>query len=324
MKETKSKWGLIWFFKTYEEIIMMNLKVLFLPVCFLYCFSVMAEAVSQPPSVITEKEATPITSPLDSQPPSVITGKEEPTASKDNSTAVEETRNVDVTDQTMPSSFLRPAESNIYSEKLESNRFLEVGLEYPITSFGVNLKYLLTDSVYARLGVGFMYEFFLKSFEKVADSFGYLSEEEAKLLSDTLKNSMYVDLRLAWAPYLKSEGGGPYLELGFSHSRFGKGELKGLTLSQVLDDDSFETTKYLVRTNTYNANFHAGYQIPFEKMKLNFEIGLIKILQTELLDETSPTDPQTLSESQQKTFQDFLETKGWIFPTFSGWISFAF
>ena len=259
-----------------------------------------------------------------SKSPSVTTTKEERTAFKDNSETVTEKRNVDNIDQTMTASFLSPVESNIYSEGLTSNRFLEVGLEYPI-NFGANLRYLLTDSVYVRFGVGFMYQFFLESFEKIADSFGYLNEEEAKLLSDTLKNSMYVDFRLAWAPYLKSEGGGPYLELGFSHSRFGKGELKGITLSKVLEDDSFdETAKYLARTNTYNANFHVGYQIPFEKVKLNFEIGLIKILHTELLDETSPTDPKALSESQQKTFQDFLETKGWIFPTFSGWISFAF
>ena len=73
-----------------------------------------------------------------------------------------------------------------YSEKTVSNRFLEFGLEYP-TSFGVNLRYLLTESVYARFGLGFMSEFFLNSFEKIADTFGYLSEEEAKLLSDTLK-----------------------------------------------------------------------------------------------------------------------------------------
>ena len=67
-----------------------------------------------------------------------------------------------------------------------------------------------------------------------------------------------------------------------------------------------------------------GYQIPFEKMKLNFEIGLIKIFYTELLKETSIDFPELLSDSQQKDFQNFLETKGWIFPTFSGWISFAF
>lgn len=212
---------------------------------------------------------------------------------------------------------------NSFSNNLSFNRFIELGLEYP-ASFGLNLRYLLTDNVYARLGVGFMSEFFLKSFENIADSFGYLNQEEAKLLSDTLKNSIYLDFRLAWAPYLKSDGGGPYLEIGLSHSRYGKGELNGKNLSHALDDDSFESGRYSAKTNTYNANFHVGYQIPFEKLNLNFEIGLIKIFQTEMLEVNSPNAPNKLSDKQKESFQNFLETKGWIFPTFSGWISFAF
>ena len=224
-------------------------------------------------------------------------------------------------DQTEQSKLFNIAEKEPAS-KGDSKTDTEFGLEYP-TSFGLNLRYLLTDSVYVRFGLGFMSEFFLESFEKIADSFGYLKEEEAKLLSDTLQNSMYMDFRLAWAPYLKSQGGGPYLELGFSHSLFGKGELNSVNLSHVLDDNSFGVEKYSAKTNTYNANFHVGYQIPFEKMKLNFEIGLIKILYTELLDVTSKTAPNTFSDSQKKKFQAFLKKKGWI-PTFSSWISFAF
>ena len=281
---------------------MKNLKVLFLSVCFLYVFTAMAEESSvASKAVLAETQQEEVVGNLEVFP---------------------EKRNVNTTEHTTD---LILSPSNAYSDSLTSNRFLEFGLEYP-TSFGANLKYLLTDSVYARFGLGVMSEFFLDSFEKIADSFGYLNQEEAKLLSDTLKNSLYLDFRLAWAPYLRSEGGGPYLELGLFHSRYGKGELRGINLSQVLDDDSFETAKYLARTNTYNASFHVGYQIPFEKMKLNFEIGLIKIFHAELLDEApSPaSSAKVFSESQQRAFQDFLETKGWIFPTFSGWISFAF
>ena len=225
-------------------------------------------------------------------------------------------------DQTATELLASPVE-NSFSSLSNFNRFIELGLEYP-ASFGLNLRYLLTDSVYARLGIGFMSEFFLESFEKIADSFGYLNEEEAKLLSDTLKNSLYLDIRLAWAPYLKSDGGGPYLELGLSHSRYGKGELNGMNLSRALDDDSFESGRYSAKTNTYNANFHVGYQIPFEKINLNFEIGLIKIFRTQMLDVNTPNAPNSLSDKQKETFQSFLETRGWIFPTFSGWISFAF
>ena len=225
-------------------------------------------------------------------------------------------------DQTTTELMANPVE-NSFSSMSNSKRFIELGLEYP-ASFGLNLRYLLTDSVYARLGFGFMSEFFLETFERIADTFGHLNEEEAQLLSDTLKNSLYLDVRLAWAPYLKSDGGGPYLELGLSHSRYGKGELSGINLNKALEDDSFESGRYSAKTNTYNANFHVGYQIPFEKLNLNFEIGVIKIFQTQLLEVNAPNAPKKLSDKQKETFQSFLETKGWIFPTFSGWISFAF
>ena len=285
---------------------MRNLKLFFLPFYFLCC-------------VATAKENSNLASPSKAQAESFnIT--EKGTAFKDDTKTVTEVRDVNVVNQAGEEILLGSVSS---SEELKPNRFLEFGLEYP-TSFGINLRYLLTDSVYVRFGLGFMSEFFLESFEKIADSFGYLKEEEARLLSDTLQNSMYMDFRLAWAPYLKSKGGGPYLEFGLSHSLFGKGELDGVNLSRVLDDNSFGVEKYSAKTNTYNANFHVGYQIPFEKVKLNFEIGLIKILYTELLDETSLTAPKTFSDSQKKKFQAFLKKKGWIFPTFSGWISFAF
>ena len=204
------------------------------------------------------------------------------------------------------------------------NRFLEFGLEYPI-NFGLHLKYLLSDSFYFRLGLGFMHGFFLDSFEKLSPSFGWLNEEEAKLISDTFENSMYIDFRLAWSPYFKESGGGPYLELGLSRMLYGKGKLKGINLSKVISDSNFEeSTSYLAKTNTYNATFHIGYQIPLEKLKLNIEVGLIKILTTNIISEPSLTVEKLFDEKQENSFKKFLQNKGWIFPTVSGWISFAF
>ena len=205
-----------------------------------------------------------------------------------------------------------------------SNRFLELGLEYPI-NFGIHLKYLFSSSAYARLGLGFMPSFFLDSFQKLSPSFGYLNEEEAKLISDTFQNSMYIDFRLAWSPYVKESGGGPYLEVGLSRILYGKGELKGSHLSKVITDNSFdELASYSAKTNTYNATAHIGYQIPFEKVKLNIEVGLIKILHTDILSETSSVASKLLTEQQKQSFKNFLKKKGWIFPTISGWISFSF
>lgn len=207
---------------------------------------------------------------------------------------------------------------------VSNSRFLEFGLEYPI-NFGMHLRYLVNENIYARFGFGFMPGFFLDSFEKLSPSFGYLNEEEAALISKTFENSMYLDFRLAWSPYLKKAGGGPYLELGLSGMLYGKGELKGTDLNKVIANDSFDESKdYSAKTNTYNATVHVGYQIPFEKIKLNVEVGLIKILDSKVLSETSTRAPTALDDSQKESFKKFLKKKGWIFPTVSGWISFPF
>ena len=112
-----------------------------------------------------------------------------------------------------------------------------------------------------------------------------MKEEEASLLSDTFMNSIYLDLRLGWTPYYKETGGGPYLEVGFSNTLLGKGELKGANIAKVIRDVNFDETKnYSAKTTTYNATFHVGYSIPFENIKLNFEAGLVKILHTSIMD----------------------------------------
>lgn len=205
--------------------------------------------------------------------------------------------------------------------------FLELGLEYPM-NFGIQLKYLFYEFSYIRFGFGFMSGFFLESFEKLSSSFGYLNQYESKVLSDTFKNSMYLDFRLGWIPYFKETGGGPYIELGLSNALLGKGELKGVNLSKAINANTFdELQTYSAKTTSYNATVHIGYSIPFEKIKLNLEVGLVKILNTTFMgldDSQIAVDSESLSTDQKKIFQDFLQNRGWIFPTFSGWISFSF
>ena len=210
------------------------------------------------------------------------------------------------------------------TETSNQNRFFEFGLEYP-TNFGVHLRYPLMDGIYTHFGLGFMPEFFLNSFEQFAPSIGHFNEEEAKIISNTFKNSIYLDFRFSWVPYFKQFKGGPYLEIGASGIFFGNGELKGSTLSKVLPQTEFdELKKYSAKTNSYNATVHVGYQIPFEKVKLNIEVGLIKIIKTDILNVKTLLAPKLLSKKQKQSFQNFLEKKGWIFPTISGWISFSF
>ena len=204
---------------------------------------------------------------------------------------------------------------------------LELGLEYPM-NFGVQFKYQLYDFSYVRFGFGFMSGFFLEGFEKLSSSFGYLSKSESNLLSDTFRNSMYLDLRFGWMPYFKKMGGGPYLELGLSNTLLGKGELRGIRLRQSIPNGSYdESVTYSVKTTAYNGTFHIGYSIPFEKIKFNLEVGVIKVLHASSMnldDNQIPIGSEALSKDQEKLFQKFLEERGWIFPTVSGWISFSF
>ena len=214
------------------------------------------------------------------------------------------------------------------NSKEDSQSFLELGVEYPI-NFGLHFRYLLLEDVYARFGFGFMSEFFLESFSKVSPALGFLNKEEAEILSDTFKNSMYLDFRLGWIPYLKKTNGGPYIELGLSSSVLGKGELRGLSLNQVLPDSEFnENQTYSAKTNSYNGTLHIGYQIPLDKLKLNLELGLVKILKADMFnlskDQRELLNLSSLNSRQKENFQNFLWDKGWIFPTVSGWISFSF
>jgi len=53
-------------------------------------------------------------------------------------------------------------------------------------------------------------------------------------------------------------------------------------------------------------------------------VGLIKILTASIVSEPSLTADKLFDEKQEARFKRFLQNKGWIFPTVSGWISFAF
>ena len=218
---------------------------------------------------------------------------------------------------------IRQPSSN--DQAVERN-FFETGLEYPL-NFGLHFKYFAGPDFYTRLGFGFIPGFFLKSFESLVPSFGILREQEARLISNTLKNSLYTDLRIGWSAYAEESQGGPYLELGLSGIFYGNGNLRGSSLNQALNLSSFEESKtYSIKTRSFNGSVHIGYQIPFEKINLNIELGLIKILYADLLQETggAVSGSYNLTTEQKNIFKTFLKKKGWIFPTISGWVSFPF
>ena len=203
---------------------------------------------------------------------------------------------------------------------------VELGLEYPL-SFGVHGKFHINDSIYTRLGAGFTSELLVTAFAKIAPSLGYLSRQEANLISDVVKNSVLGALRLGWMPYTKKFGG-PYMELGLLYLAFGQGETSGTVLNAAIETDLSQTgsNRYSVRSDILNGTFHIGYQIPIEEnIHLNLELGVLKILYVGLKTNKAPASGVVaLPEEQHKKFKSFLVDKGWIFPTLSAWLGFSF
>ena len=204
------------------------------------------------------------------------------------------------------------------------NHSVEVGVELPL-NFGAHGSVRLTDTTYVRLGVGQVYEKFLGAFSTVAPHFGYISEDEAHLIVDVLKNSWYLDARMGWMPYATLHKGGPYIELGISSMLFGKGETDADTLGETLGvgaADDIEA-RYSVKSDVYNATFHLGYQIPFAKnLRLNVGVGIVKIFHVDAVKsadaiESDSLELTPLKEEEYKKLRKLLIEKGWIFPTVS-------
>ena len=200
---------------------------------------------------------------------------------------------------------------------------VEVGVEYPI-NFGLHVKTRINGDFYTRVGFGFVTEFFLGSFSKLAPNLGYLNQQEADLISDVLKNSLYGEVRVGWSPYYEKHAGGPYIELGVSGMFLGKGETSGFTLSKAIEVGDESQSHYSVKSNTYNTNLHIGYQIPIEKhIHMHIEIGVLKIFRADSVSQETP-GVKVLPEESQGELENFLIDKGWIFPTGSVWFGFAF
>ena len=225
--------------------------------------------------------------------------------------------------QTTPVSLSEIGRSSRFTNYVSGNS-VEIGIEYPL-NFGVHLKSRINGDFYLRFGSGFVTEFFLGSFAKLAPNLGYVNEHEALLISEAFKNSLYGDLRLGWSPYYKKHAGGPYIEVGASGFFFGKGEVSGFTFGKAINTDGeLSDSKYSTRPKSYAANLHLGYQIPIEKhININIEVGAIKIFDIKLNPTTSP-NAAALPEKYHQEFIDFIIQKGWIFPTFSAWVAFSF
>ena len=200
---------------------------------------------------------------------------------------------------------------------------IELGAEYPI-NFGVHFTSRANGDFYARFGFGFVTEFFLGGFSKLAPNFSYLNRQEADLISDVVKNSLYSDVRIGWSPYYEKHASGPYLELGVTGMFFGRGRTSGLTLSKALSFGDESKLDYSIKSNIYSASFHVGYQISMEKhVNVHFELGALKVFKVHFMD-TGKDSATAISSEIQHKFRNFMLKKGWIFPTGSIWFGFSF
>ena len=210
-------------------------------------------------------------------------------------------------------------------------RGVELGLELPL-SLGVHSLFQVNDLFHTRFGAGFVSEYFLTSFQKLSSAYGYLSSPETQLISNLLKNSFFFDMRLGFKPYGSQVAGGPYVEAGVSAMLYGGGLFKnpsynpisGFDINTTLGVGDILVENYYIKSNVYNATFYLGYQIPFEeRLRLNFEVGLLKILKAQITSHKSKITKQSITEEGKTKLQEFLIKNGWVAPTFSVRISFV-
>ena len=199
----------------------------------------------------------------------------------------------------------------------------EVGLEYPL-SVGAHVRFYFNDQMYTRIGVGFTSGLLTSGFSRIAPAFDYLSRDEARLIGDVIKNSLFGSFRFGWIP---KKTGGPYAEIGIMALAFGKGETSGSVLNSVVETSLSEAGKnrYSVRSNVLNGSFHAGYQIPIEKhIHLNIEAGVLRVIAVEWKGSNGSSAADPLPEEHVDGFTGFLLKKGWIVPTIALWLGFSF
>ena len=211
-------------------------------------------------------------------------------------------------------------------------RSIEVGLEFPL-NIGIHGRFRWNRAFYTRTGVGFVSEYFLGTFSRLAPKLGYVNQYESDLIADVIKNSLYLDFRVGYFPYSYfGNEGGPYVEVGASGMLFGggffddeeKGGTSGFTLNEAIGVGD-AVRNYYIKSNVYNVTFHVGYQIPFEDhLRLNLDLGVVKIVYAKVGSQTSELGESLTDEEDKKKLQKFLLKKGWIFPTLSIWLSFKF
>ena len=189
-----------------------------------------------------------------------------------------------------------------YREPFELN----VGSELPFYT-GVQFRYNITEQYYSKLSAGFAMQFFMQSYQKILENFGYT--KDTSLVMETLFNSFISDIRIGWALNVNE---GFFVELGYYLMVWGKGEINQRFIDDVLEINS---NNVLSSNGIYAHILHhgpilsIGYKIILiDKLSLSLTVSGYKPLFSHTKLEYI-TDSPPVVESDTDTVSDQLENQ---------------
>lgn len=168
----------------------------------------------------------------------------------------------------------------------------DAGFELPM-ALTAKLNFHFHPAFYASGGVGFAPEFI-----QSAGQFLYLGPDNdlKTVISDSIANSIYVDLRFGWRPSRKA---GYYIEAGYSYLVNGGQATDIDAVEEVMDFQNIFTgiqqTGLDVEANVHSLTVHGGYKWRVHpRIHVIVEGGLIKPIaaETSALFDNVPTSTQ--------------------------------
>ncbi len=189
-----------------------------------------------------------------------------------------------------------------YREPFELN----VGSELPLYT-GVQFRYNITEQYYSKLSAGFAMQFFMQSYQKILENFGYTKNTTAVM--EALFNSFVSDIRIGWAFNVNK---GFFVELGYNLMVWGKGKINQGFIDSVLEinsDNVLSSDAIYAHVLHHGPVLSIGYKIILiDKLSLSLAVSGYKPLfshtKLEYVIDSSP-----VVEDDSDTVSDQLENQ---------------
>lgn len=156
---------------------------------------------------------------------------------------------------------------------------IQGGLELP-TQIGVRGKFNFAHNFYTTAGVGYAPSFIINMNTGMANTFGTINSNDAKILDAALNNSFYVDIRLGWN--FDSNEEGFFVEGGYSLMN-GSGDKVNKQQVEAVTQKFYPTvplnSTYDISSIIHNLTLSGGYNwVLWENWRLSVDVGIAKPL----------------------------------------------